>query len=119
GRELRHRRHAGGRRRRGHPHPAPCARAGRALDRGDPDRLPREPQVLDEPVRDGRAARLRAGRLDCLQEHSDADHAGASAPWGGESDMERTETIQKLYVDGEWYETGETADITSPYDGSV
>jgi acyl-CoA reductase-like NAD-dependent aldehyde dehydrogenase len=54
-----------------------------------------------------------------LQEHSDADHAGASAPWERESDMAMTETIQKLYVDGEWYETGETADITSPYDGSV
>ena len=33
--------------------------------------------------------------------------------------MAMTETIQKLYVDGEWYETGETADVTSPYDGSV
>ncbi|HEV8155027.1 MAG TPA: aldehyde dehydrogenase family protein, partial [Gaiellales bacterium] len=30
-----------------------------------------------------------------------------------------TETIQKLYVDGEWYETGEAKDVTSPYDGSV
>ena len=28
--------------------------------------------------------------------------------------MAMTETIQKLYVDGEWYETGETRDITSP-----
>ena len=33
--------------------------------------------------------------------------------------MAMTETIQKLYVDGEWYETGETTDVTSPYDGSV
>ena len=33
--------------------------------------------------------------------------------------MAMTETIQKLYVDGEWYETGETKDVTSPYDGSV
>src|SRR3954471_7525247 len=33
--------------------------------------------------------------------------------------MAMTETLQKLYVDGEWYETGETRDVTSPYDGSV
>ena len=33
--------------------------------------------------------------------------------------MAMTETIQKLYVDGEWYETGEAKDVTSPYDGSV
>jgi acyl-CoA reductase-like NAD-dependent aldehyde dehydrogenase len=33
--------------------------------------------------------------------------------------MAMTETVQKLYVDGEWYETGETVDVTSPYDGSV
>ena len=26
--------------------------------------------------------------------------------------MAMTETIQKLYVDGEWYETGETADVS-------
>jgi acyl-CoA reductase-like NAD-dependent aldehyde dehydrogenase len=33
--------------------------------------------------------------------------------------MATTETLQKLYVDGEWYETGETAEVTSPYDGAV
>src|SRR5438132_12913229 len=33
--------------------------------------------------------------------------------------MATTETLQKLYVGGEWYETGETAEVTSPYDGSV
>src|SRR5919199_3905828 len=33
--------------------------------------------------------------------------------------MAATETVQKLYVGGEWYETGETRDVTSPYDGSV
>ncbi|MDX6591725.1 MAG: hypothetical protein QOJ13_921 [Gaiellales bacterium] len=33
--------------------------------------------------------------------------------------MAMTETVQKLLVDGEWYETGETIDVTSPYDGSV
>src|SRR5436305_7144476 len=33
--------------------------------------------------------------------------------------MATTETLQKLYVDGEWYETGETAEVKSPYDGSV
>jgi acyl-CoA reductase-like NAD-dependent aldehyde dehydrogenase len=33
--------------------------------------------------------------------------------------MAMTETVQKLYVDGEWYETGETVDVTSPYDGGV
>jgi acyl-CoA reductase-like NAD-dependent aldehyde dehydrogenase len=33
--------------------------------------------------------------------------------------MATTETVQKLLVDGEWYETGETIDVTSPYDGSV
>src|SRR3954463_4772266 len=33
--------------------------------------------------------------------------------------MAMTETLQKLYVDGEWYETGETKDVTSPYDGSA
>ena len=33
--------------------------------------------------------------------------------------MAMTETVQKLCVDGEWYETGETLDVTSPYDGSV
>src|SRR3954469_7761322 len=33
--------------------------------------------------------------------------------------MAVTETVQKLLVDGEWYETGETVDVTSPYDGSV
>jgi acyl-CoA reductase-like NAD-dependent aldehyde dehydrogenase len=33
--------------------------------------------------------------------------------------MAMTETVQKLLVGGEWYETGETLDVTSPYDGSV
>ena len=33
--------------------------------------------------------------------------------------MATTETVHKLLVDGEWYETGETLDVTSPYDGSV
>jgi acyl-CoA reductase-like NAD-dependent aldehyde dehydrogenase len=33
--------------------------------------------------------------------------------------MATTETVQKLLVDGEWYETGETIDVTSPFDGSV
>jgi acyl-CoA reductase-like NAD-dependent aldehyde dehydrogenase len=33
--------------------------------------------------------------------------------------MAMTETIHKLYVGGEWYETGETLDVTSPYDGRV
>ena len=33
--------------------------------------------------------------------------------------MAMTETIHKLYVGGEWYETGETQDVTSPYDGRV
>ena len=33
--------------------------------------------------------------------------------------MAATDTVQKLYVGGEWYETGETRDVTSPYDGSV
>jgi acyl-CoA reductase-like NAD-dependent aldehyde dehydrogenase len=33
--------------------------------------------------------------------------------------MAMTETVQKLYVDGEWYETGNTHEVTSPYDGSV
>jgi acyl-CoA reductase-like NAD-dependent aldehyde dehydrogenase len=33
--------------------------------------------------------------------------------------MAMTETVQKLLVGGEWYETGETIDVTSPYDGSV
>jgi acyl-CoA reductase-like NAD-dependent aldehyde dehydrogenase len=30
-----------------------------------------------------------------------------------------TESVQKILVDGEWYETGETLDVTSPFDGSV
>jgi acyl-CoA reductase-like NAD-dependent aldehyde dehydrogenase len=30
-----------------------------------------------------------------------------------------TESIRKILVGGEWYETGETLDVTSPYDGSV
>jgi acyl-CoA reductase-like NAD-dependent aldehyde dehydrogenase len=33
--------------------------------------------------------------------------------------MAMTETVQKLLVGGEWYETGNTIDVTSPYDGSV
>ncbi len=33
--------------------------------------------------------------------------------------MAMTETIQKLLVGGEWYETGQQIDVTSPYDGSV
>ena len=33
--------------------------------------------------------------------------------------MATTETVQKLLVDGEWYETGETIDVTSPFDGRV
>jgi acyl-CoA reductase-like NAD-dependent aldehyde dehydrogenase len=33
--------------------------------------------------------------------------------------MAMTETVRKLLVGGEWYETGETLDVTSPYDGSV
>jgi acyl-CoA reductase-like NAD-dependent aldehyde dehydrogenase len=33
--------------------------------------------------------------------------------------MATTETVHKLLVGGEWYETGETLDVTSPYDGSV
>ena len=33
--------------------------------------------------------------------------------------MAMTETVQKLLVGGEWYETGTTLDVTSPYDGSV
>ena len=30
-----------------------------------------------------------------------------------------TEAVRKLLVGGDWYETGETIDVTSPYDGSV
>jgi len=30
-----------------------------------------------------------------------------------------TEPVRKLLVGGDWYETGETLDVTSPYDGSV
>jgi acyl-CoA reductase-like NAD-dependent aldehyde dehydrogenase len=30
-----------------------------------------------------------------------------------------TETVRKILVDGEWYETGETLDVHSPFDGSV
>ena len=33
--------------------------------------------------------------------------------------MAMTETVRKLLVGGEWYETGETLDVTSPFDGSV
>jgi acyl-CoA reductase-like NAD-dependent aldehyde dehydrogenase len=30
-----------------------------------------------------------------------------------------TEAVRKMLVGGEWYETGETLDVTSPFDGSV
>ena len=30
-----------------------------------------------------------------------------------------TEPVRKLLVGGAWYETGETLDVNSPYDGSV
>src|SRR5919206_113506 len=30
-----------------------------------------------------------------------------------------TEPIRKILVGGEWYETGETIEVTSPFDGSV
>ncbi len=30
-----------------------------------------------------------------------------------------TEPVRKLLVGGDWYETGETLDVTSPYDGSL
>jgi acyl-CoA reductase-like NAD-dependent aldehyde dehydrogenase len=30
-----------------------------------------------------------------------------------------TEPVRKMLVDGDWYETGETLDVTSPFDGSV
>jgi acyl-CoA reductase-like NAD-dependent aldehyde dehydrogenase len=30
-----------------------------------------------------------------------------------------TESVRKILVGGEWYETGETLDLTSPFDGSV
>ena len=30
-----------------------------------------------------------------------------------------TESVRKILVNGEWYETGETLDVTSPFDGSV
>jgi acyl-CoA reductase-like NAD-dependent aldehyde dehydrogenase len=30
-----------------------------------------------------------------------------------------TEAVRKILVDGQWYETGETLDVTSPFDGSV
>jgi acyl-CoA reductase-like NAD-dependent aldehyde dehydrogenase len=33
--------------------------------------------------------------------------------------MATTETLHKLLVGGEWYETGETIEVTSPYDGRV
>ncbi len=33
--------------------------------------------------------------------------------------MATTEIVHKLLIGGEWYETGETIDVTSPYDGSV
>ena len=30
-----------------------------------------------------------------------------------------TEPVRKRLVDGDWYETGETLDVTSPFDGSL
>ena len=30
-----------------------------------------------------------------------------------------TEPVRKMLVDGDWYETGETLDVTSPFDGSL
>src|SRR3954451_8378725 len=33
--------------------------------------------------------------------------------------MATTETVQKILVGGEWYETGETIDVTSPFDGRI
>ncbi len=33
--------------------------------------------------------------------------------------MAATETVHRILIDGEWEETGETIDVTSPYDGSV
>ena len=30
-----------------------------------------------------------------------------------------TQAVRKILVDGEWYETGETLDVRSPFDGSV
>jgi len=30
-----------------------------------------------------------------------------------------TESVRKMLVGGDWYETGETLDVTSPFDGSV
>jgi acyl-CoA reductase-like NAD-dependent aldehyde dehydrogenase len=30
-----------------------------------------------------------------------------------------TEAVRRILVDGEWFETGSTLDVTSPYDGSV
>ncbi len=33
--------------------------------------------------------------------------------------MATTATVKPIYVDGEWYETGETLEVTAPYDGSV
>ena len=30
-----------------------------------------------------------------------------------------TEPVRKMFVGGDWYETGETLDVTSPFDGSV
>src|SRR6476620_9389613 len=94
GRELRNRGHARDVRRRTDADAEACAGAGHSIGRGDPDRLPREQEVFDESGRPGE------GRRRGLT-------------------MAMTETIQKLYVDGEWYETGETKDVTSPYDGSV
>src|SRR6185503_12114061 len=69
-------------------------RAGRAVGRRDPDRLPREREVLDEP-----------GRHDAAR--------------GGCRLMATTETVHKLLIGGQWYETGDLIDVTSPYDGSV
>jgi acyl-CoA reductase-like NAD-dependent aldehyde dehydrogenase len=33
--------------------------------------------------------------------------------------MAATETVHRILIDGEWQETGEEVDVTSPYDGSV
>jgi acyl-CoA reductase-like NAD-dependent aldehyde dehydrogenase len=33
--------------------------------------------------------------------------------------MATTETVHKLLIGGQWYETGDLIDVTSPYDGSV
>src|SRR3954451_4090139 len=94
GGELRDRGDARDVRRRADADTEACARAGYSIGCGDPDRLPREQEVFNESGRPGEGRR-------------------------GGLNVAMTETIQKLYVDGEWYETGEAKDVTSPYDGSV